>query len=344
MDVLQSTWPRPLDPELWGIGLCLAQSDIDNPTTEITAMTDQQPLIGYILLGHFYRARGDFTEALKAYQSAVNVHPEESAPHYFLGQIYQAIGETDLAKKEYLNAVELAPLESLPLLTLAQLETSLSQQDLAYEAIQTAVETTPGWGETHIALGNTLLEADKLEDAAEHYQKAKIADGNLNEKRVYDFREQLASAQIKPRNLNYVRNDYFTINGEQRAVLYMHPDSYASYSLTLPSISNDRENSAKGPILVFDVATDPESWDLPGDGVTFNVVIESDKGTQKIFSKYIDPKHDIAARNWSTHIVDLHDYAGQTITIRFQTKGGPAGDNDYDWAGWGTPRIINPYY
>ena len=40
--------------------------------------------------------------------------------------------------------------------------------------------------------------------------------------------------------------------------------------------------------------------------------------------------------------VDLEAYAGQMLTIVFETGSGPKGDVRYDWAGWGAPRLLEP--
>jgi hypothetical protein len=95
-------------------------------------------------------------------------------------------------------------------------------------------------------------------------------------------------------------------------------------------------------MLTFDVATAPESWEQAGDGVTFTIYVESAHGRQQVFSKYIDPKHNLADRRWNSNTVDLSTYAGQIITIIFKTDSGPVDDARFDWAGWGAPRLIKP--
>jgi hypothetical protein len=129
-----------------------------------------------------------------------------------------------------------------------------------------------------------------------------------------------------------VRNGYFIVAGEQRRVLYAHPDSRVRYLVQVPQEG----------ILAFDVAMAPESWSLPGDGVTFAVYVSSDGGTQQLFSSYIDPKQNEADRRWHPHTLDLNAYAGQMVEIIFETGTGPAGDYRYDWAGWGMPRLMVP--
>jgi hypothetical protein len=65
-------------------------------------------------------------------------------------------------------------------------------------------------------------------------------------------------------------------------------------------------------------------------------------GAQEVFSTYIDPKDEAGGRPWHPHQVDLAAYAGQTVTLIFETGTSPAGDERYDWAGWGEPRLLTP--
>jgi hypothetical protein len=95
-------------------------------------------------------------------------------------------------------------------------------------------------------------------------------------------------------------------------------------------------------VLVFNVATAPESWLLPGDGVSFAVYVKSDNGAHQVFSTYIDPKNIEADRKWHKFSVDLDPYAGNAITLILETGTGPRGDYRYDWAGWGDLQLLTP--
>jgi hypothetical protein len=147
-----------------------------------------------------------------------------------------------------------------------------------------------------------------------------------------NFVAELASAEIEAPGTGFVRNDYFDVDGDERRVLFMHPDSRVRYLVKVPA----------GGLLAFDIATAPESWNKPGDGVAFALYVESQQGAEQVFSAYIDPKRDESARHWHSHTVDLGEYAGQTVTLIFETGSGPAGDDRYDWAGWGLPRLLAP--
>ena len=155
---------------------------------------------------------------------------------------------------------------------------------------------------------------------------------------VYDFIEWRGSAHRTSPSPEgeTIEARVWTIEEVPRRVLYQHPAfsgaSRLAYTVWI----------GKGYVLAFDAATAPESWSLPGDGVTFAVYVTSNESTQQVFSTYIDPKQDEAARRWHPHTVDLSAYAGQTVTFIFETGTGPAGDCRYDWAGWGKPRLLKP--
>ncbi|MBN1661650.1 MAG: tetratricopeptide repeat protein [Anaerolineae bacterium] len=323
------TWPRPLDPLLWEIGTCLVQAPDGEIPREISRLARAHPLPGNVLLGHFYRSRGELDAALGAYEAAAAARPDEGAPHYFLGETYQALGRPDAAEREYLLAAELDPLESLPLLALGRMQWSQGRHEEAVETFRAAVDATPGWGQAHVALGNALGAVGDPAGAARHYELAALADRSLSEGVRYDFAAQLGDATVEAPGAEYVRNDYFQIGGDERRTLFMHPDARARYTVQVPG----------GATLQFDIATSPGSWDQPGDGVTFAIYVESVAGMEGLFSAYIDPKHDPDARRWHPGTVDLGAYSGQEVTLVFETSSGPEGDVQYDWAGWGLPRL-----
>ncbi len=128
---------------------------------------------------------------------------------------------------------------------------------------------------------------------------------------------------------DYIANRSFTINGDTRKVLFMHPPSSASFSLLLP---------AESASLRFGIAIQPEAWSKPGDGVDFDVHVKHwDKAARRaesdaLFSQYIDPKHDASQRRWVDVAVDLSHFGGEWVTLVFSTS--PHASPDYDWAGW----------
>lgn len=155
---------------------------------------------------------------------------------------------------------------------------------------------------------------------------------------VFDFiahREQAQRTSPIPEG-EVVEVREWRIEDQPRRVLYHHP-AFSGLSRVAYQVHVE-----DGTVLAFDLALDPESWELSGDGVTFSVYVDLGQGAEQLFSTYIDPKRDPDDRRWHPHTVPLDDYAGQTVTLIFETGVGPAGDERYDWAGWGNLRLESP--
>jgi hypothetical protein len=155
---------------------------------------------------------------------------------------------------------------------------------------------------------------------------------------AYDLIEHLDdAARTRPApEGEEIEAQVWTLDGVPRRTLYQHP-AYSGTSRVAYSVP-----IGKGYLLDLAIATAPESWQQPGDGVTFAVYVEAGQGVRQLFSAYIDPKQDVTARRWQPTTLDLGPYAGQTVTITLETGAGLAGDYRYDWAGWGAPRGLKP--
>jgi hypothetical protein len=127
---------------------------------------------------------------------------------------------------------------------------------------------------------------------------------------------------------DYVSVSEFTLQGEAREVLYMHPTASASMRVLLPD--NAR--------LQFAMAVRPEAWDQPGDGVDFQVEVRRGSEAELLFSEYINPKGDPSHRRWNYASVDLSRFAGEEVDIVLRTL--PHESPDADWAGWAFPRVV----
>lgn len=146
------------------------------------------------------------------------------------------------------------------------------------------------------------------------------------------FIEHIKQAVIKTPQEEWITPLVFNINGDSRATLFEHPPSKITYKLTVP------ENSS----LTFGIALDPEVWSADkGDGVVFEVLVKDGKEEQKLFSKYIDPKNRIEDRKWHDEVIDLSRYGKKEVSLTFITSPGPSNNADYDWAGWGDPKLIS---
>jgi tetratricopeptide (TPR) repeat protein len=115
-------------------------------------------------------------------------------------------------------------------------------------------------------------------------------------------------------------------NFGERPALFMHPPSRTFYNLTLPT-----EPAA----LRFGLGLAPEVTNWPGDGVTFEVLIDG----QSVFQEHLDKA--LARQGWQERTVDVAPWAGREIVLSLGVGPGPVGDVSGDWAGWGEPQVVD---
>jgi Glycosyltransferase family 87 len=146
------------------------------------------------------------------------------------------------------------------------------------------------------------------------------------------FLLRLRDAEVRTDVGGRVGISSFTIRGDRRTVLYVHPPSEVRYRLTPPP----------GAVLRCGIALHPATWAAgKGDGVAFEVRVAEQGVERTLFSRYVDPKRNPADRRWQEIGVDLATFAGREITLIFATTGGPAGDLDFDAAGFSDPTIAS---
>ena len=150
---------------------------------------------------------------------------------------------------------------------------------------------------------------------------------------TYHFLNNMEKAEIITEEANFVKvqKSTFTINNDSRLVIFEHPDTEVIFK-NVSTIENEE--------LTFGIGIAEKAWDKEGDGVLFEVSIVYEKSQKKIlFSRYIDPKNNIADRKWWDEQIDLSAFAGKKVSFIFKTTGGTKGDLVCDWAGWSNPQI-----
>jgi tetratricopeptide (TPR) repeat protein len=329
---LSKRWARPLDGEWREVAACQtgagSGSDGDVDWLDLAA---GDRFLGDLLEGHAHMVMGRPEEAAVAYDRAAQLRRDSGAPKYFTGQAMEALGRTGQAEAAYIDAFARAPTEAQPLLSLGRLQWAAGRREEALESLGTAVTAAPGWGDAHTALGNLLRAGGDHDAAAEQFRLAWELDGDVCDGVLFDFAAHIAEAEVVSPGQEYVLNDYFTVNGDRRRVLYEHPDSRVSFDINLP------ENA----YLEFSTALSPASWDQPGDGVVFSILVDDGSGSTVLYEVYVDPKSRLADRRWRPARMDLAAYAGSPVRLEFVTAGGPADDTSFDWAGWGRPRLVD---
>jgi hypothetical protein len=139
-----------------------------------------------------------------------------------------------------------------------------------------------------------------------------------------------AGAQLGP----FLDARRVTIAGRERAWLYMHSPSSASFELQLP----ERAAFQAG------LGIDPDAWNSPtGDGVRFVAEVtlldapEADR-TIRVLDQPLNPRAFAGERTWHDRWVDLSAFGGRRVRLTLRTEAGAT--TDFDWAGWADPAII----
>lgn len=123
------------------------------------------------------------------------------------------------------------------------------------------------------------------------------------------------------------------INNEYKIGIFEHPSNNFRTIIEYDNIPISKQAKLK-----FSITLDPQVYSPDkGDGVVFEIYVNGIDSKNLLFSKYIDPKHNINERKWNEFEVDLSDFEGQNINLVFSTLPGPANNTDYDWAWWGFP-------
>jgi hypothetical protein len=124
---------------------------------------------------------------------------------------------------------------------------------------------------------------------------------------------------------------------ETRAVLFQHP-------VTAPHVAMATWGNldvTPGAHFKFGIGIDQGTWGPnKGDGVEFQVVVRENGVDRTIFSKYIDPKHNLGDRKWFDFDLPIGATANHTVDLSLITRPGPKGDITSDHAGWSNLRIL----
>jgi hypothetical protein len=120
------------------------------------------------------------------------------------------------------------------------------------------------------------------------------------------------------------------VAGERRAALLQEAPS--GIDLSLPASRAPRR-------LSFALALDPAVWSKPGDGIEFQVLAAAEESAEVVACRRLDPRSVPGDRAWIGLEADLSRFAGRTVQLTLRATSGPSGDNAFDFAVWGSPRV-----
>ncbi len=147
-----------------------------------------------------------------------------------------------------------------------------------------------------------------------------------------DFTDILDKAEVSAPEPGFVKEDYFTIDGDTRRVLMVHPISRVLYRVRVPP----------GARLRVSMALHPQVLDKGGgDGVIFTVRAgRRRKRLSEIISRTLDPKRRPEDRGWHEVEADLGEFGGKKTWIEFETRTVDPERPEHNTAGFGFPIVV----
>jgi tetratricopeptide (TPR) repeat protein len=135
--------------------------------------SDPEYVLALIGLGEAEAHRCDFGNALKRFETAIEIDPYRSHAHFCKGRLLEAMGQPDPALAEYFRALEFDPNNPETSLRIAAIQLGRNQPEQALarldQAVELAAENTEARffrGQAYLALGHIPQAIDDLRFAA----------------------------------------------------------------------------------------------------------------------------------------------------------------------------------
>lgn len=112
--------------------------------------------------------------------------------------------------------------------------------------------------------------------------------------------------------------------------IFHHPASTMPNTLAFPLMNIRKQTALHFSLGIFSNKTD----NFASDGVTFSVRIKGQEIAEEVLFQKTLQEFDV----WKDYRIDLSAYAGKQVRVQLLTE--PFQHAKYDWAVWGTPRLI----
>ncbi len=123
----------------------------------------------HLNLGSIYHKTGRMDTALKEYQKAAIIQPQDFRPRYGLGALYQQKGDAELAIREYQKVIELNPNDFRTYHNLGLLYQNSGDYETAIRYHKKALSLNPAYVKSAFNLGKIYEEAGKIDMAINEY-------------------------------------------------------------------------------------------------------------------------------------------------------------------------------
>lgn len=148
------------------------------PTRSLSAKTDPQEAKAQAARGASLAQAGQSTEALAAYNAAIDLDPSSAQAFYQRGLLYQSEKKYEFAIADFTSANGLTPQQAAPLLGRAQCYLALGKNHEAAADLDEASSVAPGNAQVWIARGNIYEKLGNREKAADSFSRAVLLRPN----------------------------------------------------------------------------------------------------------------------------------------------------------------------
>ena len=185
---------------------------------------------------------------------------------------------------------------------------------------QYAIFESPNWGDT---FGNSIKQF--LTDYSNTPRNVQPVPWNPGNK-VYDLYDQFSTSAQS--GIDNHLEPAGSVGNVGRKSIFSHVDGVITYTITLPVVSQ-----SVGQRINFWTSVGIKDGAGVGGDVQFQAIING--GSNLFGPSYHLHKNYWVWNRWVPMMVDLTDWAGQTITLTLHTSG----SSNYGWTMWGAPAI-----
>lgn len=147
-------------------------------TRSLSAKVDPQEARAQAARGANLAQAGQSTEALAAYNAAIDLDPSSAQAFYQRGLLYQSEKRYEYAIADFTSANGLTPQQADPLLGRAQCYLALGKNQEAAADLDEASSVAPGNAQIWIARGNIYEKLGNREKAADSFSRAVLLRPN----------------------------------------------------------------------------------------------------------------------------------------------------------------------
>ena len=138
----------------------------------------------YNNMGIAYDNLKQFEEAIKSYQKAIEINPYNNAAYYNMGIAYDNLKQFEEAIKSYQKAIEIKPENDWAYNNMGNAYRNLKQYKEAIKSYQKAIEIIPEKDEAYYNMGIAYYNLKQYEEAIKSYQK--VIEINPDDDSIYN--------------------------------------------------------------------------------------------------------------------------------------------------------------